>query len=326
MTLDIRTRAEDWFFAHAPTSVLRHIATRLAPLSRIERVPGWSFAHVELETSRRIEVRRKLWRRFRTEELVHPITVPWLDGTRLRLHLGNDLSWCVFVGGTFEPNEFAFLADFLEPRMTFVDVGANDGAYTLFAARRVGAHGRVVAIEPSSREFERLTSNLELNQLANVTTVHAAAGEAARTISLAVAEQGHEGQNTLGTVINNENVATASLEEVEMRTLDEILTTSAVDRVDFVKIDVEGSEPRVLAGAREILAEHQPILQLELEPEWLARQGSSVEEVRRLLETAGYRWWVFDDETGELRAPHVGEQIDGNVIAGQNAWRPVPTS
>ena len=87
---------------------------------------------------------------------------------RLNLRLGNDVGWCVFVGGMYEANELAFLAAVLEPGMTFVDVGANEGLFTLVGASSVGDGGRVLAVEPSSREFERLGANIALNALDNV--------------------------------------------------------------------------------------------------------------------------------------------------------------
>jgi hypothetical protein len=95
-----------------------------------------------------------------------------------------------------------------------------------------------------------------------------------------------------------------------------------VDNVDFVKIDVEGSETGVLAGARATLARHRPLLQLELEPEWLTRQNSSPEEVFRLLDAVGYVAWIFDQATGTLRELEAGEPVNGNVIAGTKDWRP----
>jgi FkbM family methyltransferase len=81
----------------------------------------------------------------------------------------------MFVGGSFEPNEFAWLDTILRPGMTFVDVGANDGLYALFAAQRVGPQGKVLAIEPSQREFMRLDRNLRLNRLTNVRAFRLAA-------------------------------------------------------------------------------------------------------------------------------------------------------
>ena len=82
--------------------------------------------------------------------------------------------------------------------MVFVDVGANDGYYTLFAARRVGPSGRVVAAEPSSRERAHLQRNLGRNGLDNVSVVPAAIGAAAGLADLHLAHGVHAGHNTLG--------------------------------------------------------------------------------------------------------------------------------
>ena len=83
---------------------------------------------------------------------------------RADLRPGNDVSWSVFVGGAYEPNEIAFLAATLKPGITLVDVGANEGLFTLIGALRVGDTGHVFAFEPSSREFERLKANIDLNR------------------------------------------------------------------------------------------------------------------------------------------------------------------
>jgi precorrin-6B methylase 2 len=83
------------------------------------------------------------------------------------MYLGNDLSRCLYVGGTYEPMSSCFFPK-LQPGMTFIDVGANDGLYSLFAAKRVGPTGTVLALEPDRREFARLERNLRLNRLANI--------------------------------------------------------------------------------------------------------------------------------------------------------------
>jgi len=69
--------------------------------------------------------------------------MPWHYGTRLRLFLGNDMSRRIHIAGCVEPNQFAFLDHVLQPGMTFLDAGGNDGIYTVFAAKRVGGEGTV---------------------------------------------------------------------------------------------------------------------------------------------------------------------------------------
>jgi hypothetical protein len=79
--------------------------------------------------------RGALWEEAAERNIVIPLTLPWHGKTIVNVTLGNDNSLCLYVCGSFEPNEFAFLDQVLEPGMVFFDVGANDGYFTLFAAR-----------------------------------------------------------------------------------------------------------------------------------------------------------------------------------------------
>ncbi len=198
------------------------------------------------------------------------------------------MSLCLYVGGAFEPNEFVFLDAILERGMTFVDGGANDGIYSLFAARRVGPGGTVLAVEPSGREHRRLLANLERNPDMRVIPVRAALGRAPGEALLAVAEVGHEGQNTIGESVSNPKVATAKHETVPMTTLDGLVEEHGLARVDVVKLDVEGSEVDALLGARKTIERFHPVIQIEAETERLASQGRTKDELRQLLDELDY--------------------------------------
>src|SRR5262249_7628131 len=135
---------------------------------------------------------------FRSLKQQVPFVMHWHDDLRVQLYLSNDESKQVFVGGCLDPNEFALLDRVLKYGMTFVDVGANDGLYSLFAARRVGQSGQVGGFEPSRREFGRFMENIRLNGLTNVHARQVALGDTKGTASLSIAEDEHAGQNTLG--------------------------------------------------------------------------------------------------------------------------------
>ena len=259
----------------SPEPLLVVIAARVvAPTATLELVPGWSFASAERVTGHRARARRALWAAFRDRRIRRPVTIVWYEGLRVRLFLGNDLSLCLYVGGSFEPNEFVLWRSVLEPGMVFVDCGANDGLHSLFAARRVGDTGRVIAVEPSSREHERLMANLRVNELENVTTARVALGASPGVATLAIAGEGHEVLNTIGVRVSNPNVEAARHERVDVRTLDDLVSTLGLGRVDVIKLDVEGSELHVLEGARSVIARHRPLLLLEVEEERLASQGT----------------------------------------------------
>ena len=139
--------------------------------SRLLHAMSFDQAKPQLAALNFAQVDPALWEAARETGFKVPLSVRWHSGTTVNVTLGNDNSLCLYVCGSFEPNEFAFLDRALTPGMTFVDVGANDGYYTLFAARKVGPGGRVIAIEPSSRERAHLRRNLERNSIANVSVV-----------------------------------------------------------------------------------------------------------------------------------------------------------
>jgi FkbM family methyltransferase len=196
--------------------------------------------------------------------------------------------------------------------MVYLDVGANDGLYTLFASRLVGPTGRVLAFEPSGREFSRLEANLRLNGIQNVRALKAAAGDRSGVATLKVAGFGHEGHNTLGAFAYD--TEQQSLEEVPVVTLDDSVHAERVAHVGMIKIDAEGAELAVLKGAQRILRTHRPLIQLEFLEAALAHQGSTSEDVRQWLRSFGYRFYVFG-RTGRPEAVTCVKDDGINAIA-----------
>jgi FkbM family methyltransferase len=310
------------FLERISVTTVAQLAVDFAPTPVLRLEPGWRFGSGEERGDPMVVVRLEFWRYFAERRLAQPIVIPWFEGLRARLFLGNDLSRCVYVGGSFEPNEFLFWKTVLKPGMVFLDGGANEGLYTLFAARAVGEQGLVIAVEPGRREFERLRANMKLNGCRNARHVQAALYGATGRGSLAIAEYGHEGQNTLGRKVANPNVATIGTEEVDLTTLDRLVKAERLSRLDGVKLDLEGSEARALAGARRVIDEFRPLLQIELSEDALRLQDSSRAAIVDLLRSVGYRLFVFDRTSGQLRRARSTKELDLNVIAGPEEWRP----
>jgi FkbM family methyltransferase len=195
-----------------------------------------------------------------------------------------------------------------------VDVGANEGLFTLLAARRVGPEGRVFALEPSSRELSHLRANLELNRLTNVEVAQLALYAHAGETQLTIAQTGHEGHNTVAAEIGNPTVAVAGVERVRLETLDRFVEEQGLERLDLIKIDAEGSEARILEGGLTTLRELQPVVLLEVEAPHLAAHGSSVEGLLELLADAGYEISVFD-ENGHVKPHEPDAPLSANIVA-----------
>ena len=305
-----------WLIIHEPAIGVAYAGVLAPRRPSLEPRPGWRFAEEYYDQRRWLACRRgALWEAAREKDLAVPLTVRWHNGTTVDLTLGNDNSLCLYVCGSFEPNEFAFVDRFLKPGMAFVDVGANDGYYTLFAARRVGSAGKVIAVEPSSRERAHLQRNLGRNGLDNVHVVAAALGATAGVVDLHLAHGVHAGHNTLGDFAHDD-VVRASSERVPLETLDSVVARHGLSKVDVVKIDVEGSEAGVVAGAKTVLKSMRPLLLMELNERALHAQHQSASALLQTLRSdLSYEVLVFSHATGLIERPAAGAPLSPNVVA-----------
>jgi FkbM family methyltransferase len=250
-----------------------------------------------------------------------PVVTPWLEGLRVYAYPGNETSRAVFVTGKYEPNEFFMLSQVIRPGMIFVDAGANMGLYTLFAARKIGEHGAVLAIEPSNRECVRLSKNVEINSLSNVRLVRNAVSDSCSDVDLLIAEDEWSGHNTLGAFAYDTPLAIK--ETVRSDRLDNIVPREGLSRVDIIKLDIEGAEFRALKGAVGVLARFRPLLLLELADRALCHQGSSSSQIWDFFRQKGYRVFAFDQSTGLPVSARQKPSYDSeNVIAVPESYEP----
>ncbi|HET9387960.1 MAG TPA: FkbM family methyltransferase, partial [Gemmatimonadales bacterium] len=261
----------------------------------LRRIPGWhTYWGIQEEPDPLLRSRVELW-----SSLKRPVVMRWLGDLLVTIRPGNELSRVLFLTGNFEPNELMWLTQTLTEGMTMLDIGAHVGMYSLIASKLVGDSGVVVAMEPSTREFQQLSVHMALNDLRNVRCVHAAASDASGEATLKVASEWNSGHNTFGEFFVD-SVEKTGEERVRTRTVDEVVIDQQLQRVDVIKIDVEGHEVKVLAGAAETLARFRPTLLIEVFEETLRRQGASATAVLAFLERQGYRLQEFSDTTGEL--------------------------
>jgi len=191
----------------------------------------------------------------------------------------------------------------LRPGDVFIDVGANIGLYALKAARLVGPTGRVLALEPGEAAFGRLTSNLAMN-----------AYPWAKALKLAASDR--DGEAVLHHVPLGDdpqafsliaNAATTDGEAVRTRTLDSLVACENLWRIDLIRIDVEGAEAMVIAGATRTLSRLRPAVIFECNAHINAGGGGGAAgETWDMLAEADYRFFRLKDGAfGEIAAPPV---------------------
>jgi FkbM family methyltransferase len=157
----------------------------------------------------------------------------------------------------YEHATSAYLHEHLRPGDVLVDVGANSGYFSLLAAHRVGPRGRVFAFEPNPEVRRLLDTNVQLNRLGDrVQTVdYAICNRSAEQVRFFVTP--HSGFSTLSPEASHGGDYLAGGRDITVatRTLDDWMSESGIARIDFLKIDVEGGEYEVIAGAAGALAE-----------------------------------------------------------------------
>jgi FkbM family methyltransferase len=243
------------------------------------------------------------------------------DGLRYDLDLSQAIDLTIFVLGRFEPSTVAAFRRYVKPGATVLDIGANIGAQTLQLARLVGPQGRVLSFEPTAFAFAKLRRNLQLNpQIAGRVTAlqYFLTGEDAETLPASV----YSSWSLLRSPAAHDKHLGVPMATAGARgaTLDRVLAEQSIERVDLVKLDVDGFECDVLAGASEMIRRSRPTFVMEIMPYGLVEQGASLSQLLGFFVPFGYR--LYDERT-EAPLPSdaaalermIGEGASRNVIA-----------
>jgi FkbM family methyltransferase len=142
----------------------------------------------------------------------------------------------------FDRYELRMLSQVLHPGCTFIDIGANVGIYSIFAALRAGPNAKIIAVEPHPVALERLRCNLALNELSNVAVEPLALGECAGTVQL------NANRRNIGSssIVFDEHARENNLIEVKADTLQGLCAKHGLTTIDAIKLDVEGAEDLIL--------------------------------------------------------------------------------
>jgi FkbM family methyltransferase len=193
--------------------------------------------------------------------------------------------------------------------------GCQLGYFTLAAAHAVGSRGRVIGVEADPVACATLRANVARNRLGHVTVLEMAASDRRGEIwqqqyCAEASDSGNFGLASTNVDSNGRRV------RVTARLLDEALDELGVNRVDLLKMDIEGDEGRALAGLCRRLGTHRlPRILLELHPYHLKRQGRSAEEVIEGLRRYGYEAWLIDHSPSVTRLVAAGRMDAASTLS-----------
>jgi FkbM family methyltransferase len=206
-----------------------------------------------------------------------------LFGYSVELDVADHIQRNVYLG-TYERHESALVRKYLRPGMTFVDIGANIGYYSLMAAAVAGPLGRVIAFEPNPVLNTQLKRTVDHNGIRNITVEQLALAEKPGSGLLFVPKE--SGNNTATMIANDGGRPIA----VSVLTLDEYLEHHQIGHVNFMKMDVEGFEPKIIQGALlSIRAKKIDAILCEFCGEWLRRNGTTPIDFYKFMRSLGLR-------------------------------------
>ena len=206
--------------------------------------------------------------------------------------------------GTYEELESKIMEEKIEMGNIVVDVGANIGLHTLNMARIVGSTGQVFAFEPDPSNFEILKKNVKINNYKNIILEQKAVGDKHGRTTLYQSD--HPGKHR----IFPQTEQAKSQVQVELTNLDNYFDSDMIDKINFIKIDVEGLEFSVLKGMKNILKNSKKIkILFEFMPENTMEVGFTPIELLNYLTSNDFKLYCMDNKTKKLLHVSNNEEI-----------------
>lgn len=214
--------------------------------------------------------------------------------------------------GAYEQITTEVAAALIRPGMTVLDVGANVGYFTMVFAERTGPSGRVFAFEPSPLIYQVLRRNVDANHLAHVTALDGALSDTTGNAALF-----RSTTDVMASLRRIEHTI-GGYDTVRTWSLDDFAAQHALDRLDFLKIDVEGAERLVLSGGRGSLARFRPRLIVEASRH-VEQFGYSPHDLLDQLTALGYASYSLEGRPLQRWDGTLGTKANINVLALQPA-------
>lgn len=214
----------------------------------------------------------------------------------------------------YERAEITFFKKYFSPQMTFVDVGANVGLYTGIALSTEGFSGTIICMEPhdESRSFLLKTINANNQSFSGCKLIISdmAASDVEGVVTL------HKNSKNKGDNRLYPDPLLDEFENVKVTTLDKICFLNNINTIDFLKIDVQGGESKVIAGASNILKNSKDCIILsEFWPYGLSRSGNDANDYLTTLKNLGFL--LFKLEKGASITPLNAQDIVSTTIGRQ---------
>ena len=207
-------------------------------------------------------------------------------GLRIKLDLRDHVQRQIYFFGAYEPIELSLFLGRLQPGFTAIDAGANVGFYSIMMGHTVGTAGRVFAFEPVPDTFARLEENIGLNDLPQLSPVNHALWNERETLSFSLSRDNAHNLGGYSFAPSHDAIRQTRCSGIP---LDEFARDARIERVDAIKMDIEGAERSALKGGREIITRDLPVFLLEVSTATCARAGYRTGDLWDFFDALDYR-------------------------------------
>ncbi len=204
----------------------------------------------------------------------------WLDGASY-------VDACIIACGIFEEQSTQAVKRLVKHGDIVLDVGANIGYYSVLLSKLVGDKGKVLCFEPTEHYRTVLNMNLEANYIHNAEVFPFGLSNKNQQLEIQIGSSSASLHNP-GSLPSERN------ELITLRTLDNFMENRCLERIDFIKVDIDGHEPLFLEGAWKTLEKYNPLILLEISHLHYLEAGYTAWNFYETLTTKGYKIYHED--------------------------------
>ncbi|WP_245495437.1 FkbM family methyltransferase [Rhizobium ruizarguesonis] len=235
-------------------------------------------------------------------------------GISWSLDLRDGVDFAIYLLGGFEVRTLDRYIELIGDGDIVLDIGANVGSHTLPLAQLVGGKGKVISFEPTAHAFSKQKTNISLNPtLAQRIDPHQMMLMASASETMPEAVYSSWPLEVADDLHSEHHGRLMSTQGARLGTLDETLRDLGVDKVDFIKLDVDGNELEVLLGATATLERSKPRIMLELAPYVYAENPGDFDRLLKLLWDGGYQ---IGDVASGRKLPEDASKVRAMIADG----------
>jgi FkbM family methyltransferase len=238
---------------------------------------------------------------------IKTIAEPIIGDFQINLDTGNFIDACVYYTGDYECYLKKHFAKLIKQGMTVLDVGANIGFHSLYFAELTGKSGKVISFEPIDINYKALSNNLLLNNFPQIIPVNKALSNANAQIHVHI---NSEEKNPGAYNLLDDGIKNTVIDCVKG---DDFLKEINITHVDFIKVDVEGFELKVLKGLAETIQTCKPIIVFEYDIHNQLKLNNNPKTIIYLLAEFGYHFFTINGY-GKQIPLNINEEVSSSEV------------